>query len=76
MQHMGPNKAPKILKADIIGLEADSWLYNFTFLNILITRVFEKQVEKRLRLKTQFKIEFCYRLPIVEKWREKCLGYI
>ena len=36
-------------------------------------RVFEKQTKKRLGWKTQFMIEFYYRLPVVEKCLKKCL---
>ena len=57
-------------------MEEDSWLYNFIFSLVSITRIFEEQTKKRLNLKIQFKIEFL--LPftdsrkVLEKMPGKC----
>ena len=41
-----------------MALGTNSWLSNSIYSSILITRLFEKQIKKRLSLKTQFKIAF------------------
>ena len=60
-------------------MEADSWFCNFIFSEILIVHVYEKQMKKRLSLKTQFKIEFLLPLTgsrkLLEKMHVRRLNY-